>query len=239
MMKKIYQLLLAILLTPIAVMILVGVLLYLPPVQRMAVDKATAILAESTGMRATVGQVRLYFLFDLDLQEVHLADHDGQVLLDVERFIVDLSFTSLLRGRIDVDGITLRQAQVDSRQLIPGVSLRGSLRRFFVDAHGIDLPHRQVTVDRALLEDVDLQVAIATDTTAADTSTTAIDWAIALRRVDLKRIRLHLSMMDDSLQVATGIRAATLLGGQMDLGTAAYRARHFCLRADSLHCDQS
>lgn len=239
MMKKIYQLLLAILLTPIAVMILVGVLLYLPPVQRMAVDKATAILAESTGLRATVGQVRLYFLFDLDLQEVHLADHDGQVLLDVEQFIVDLRFTSLLRGRIDVDGITLRQAQVDSRQLIPGVTLRGDLQRFFVDAHGIDLPHRQVTVDRALLEDVDLQVALATDTTAADTSTTAIDWAIALQRVDLKRIRLHLSMMDDSLQVATGIRAATLLGGQIDLGAAAYRARHFCLRADSLRYDQA
>ena len=150
MKKRIAKWATGILLTPVILFFIAAALLYVPPVQDFAVGKATVILSESTGMDVSVKRLRLTFLFDLDLQEVRVDDGEGQNLLDVEHLNVDLNFSSLLRGRIDVEGIELTRAAVDTKALIPGVAIKGSIGSFFVDSHGIELPQETVTVNPSL-----------------------------------------------------------------------------------------
>ena len=49
----------AVLATPIVLLVLLAVLLYIPPVQNWVVKKAAAYASESTGMSVSVERVRL------------------------------------------------------------------------------------------------------------------------------------------------------------------------------------
>lgn len=57
-------------LTPLALIFLLSILLYLPPVQNWAVKQVAAYASESTGMDISVKQVRLVFPLKLGVEGV-------------------------------------------------------------------------------------------------------------------------------------------------------------------------
>ena len=76
-MKKVLLWILALLLSPVLLFLLLTVLLYLPPVQNWAVQKATAIASEKTGMEISIRRVGLKFPLDLTIQDflmIHRPD---------------------------------------------------------------------------------------------------------------------------------------------------------------------
>ena len=218
MKKRILKWVIGILLTPIILFFISATLLYLPPIQDFAVRKATAYLSETTGMKVHIGRLRLTFLFDIDLQDVQIKDGQDDSLLDVERLSVDLSFASLLHGEIDVEGIELTRAAVNTKSMIAGVEIKGSIGRFFVNSHGIEIPQEMVTVNTALLSDADVAIALTDSTTEDTTASSPVNWKIALGQVDLARTRVRFSMPGDSMTVSGGILTAALRNGLIDLG---------------------
>ena len=237
MKKRILKWVIGILLTPIILFFISATLLYLPPIQDFAVRKATAYLSETTGMKVHVGRLRLTFLFDIDLQDVQIKDGQDDSLLDVERLSVDLSFASLRHGEIDVEGIELTRAAVNTKSMIAGVEIKGSIGRFFVNSHGIEIPQEMVTVNTALLSDADVAIALTDSTTEDTTASSPVNWKIALGQVDLARTRVRFSMLGDSMTVSGGILTAALRNGLIDLGQALYTVETFDLQADSLFYD--
>lgn len=223
-------------LTPIILFFLLAILLYVPPIQDFAIRKATGYISESTGMDVQIGRLRLTFPFDIDLQEVRIADEEKDVLLDVASLTVDLKFTALLHGQIDIEGIELKQASVQTKSLIEGVSIRGSIGRFFVDSHGIEWPKELVTVNNAILSDADVDITLG-HTASEDTTSSEVNWNILLQQVELNRTRIRLSMPGDSMQITAGIGKASLQSGQLDLGAALYKVQSFDLQADSILYD--
>ena len=88
--------------SPFLVFLLAIILLYLPPVQRFAVDKASAIASESTGLDIVVGRLDLRFPLDLlvrDVSAVQPATND--TLLSVERLKVELRLWKLLKKELE------------------------------------------------------------------------------------------------------------------------------------------
>ena len=57
-------------LTPLVLILLLSILLYLPPVQNWAVKQVAAYASESTGMDISVKQVRLVFPLKLGVEGV-------------------------------------------------------------------------------------------------------------------------------------------------------------------------
>lgn len=188
-------------------------------------------------MKVHIGRLRLTFLFDIDLQDVQIKDGQDDSLLDVERLSVDLSFASLLHGEIDVEGIELTRAAVNTKSMIAGVEIKGSIGRFFVNSHGIEIPQEMVTVNTALLSDADVAIALTDSTTEDTTASSPVNWKIALGQVDLARTRVRFSMPGDSMTVSGGILTAALRNGLIDLGQALYTVETFDLHADSLFYD--
>ena len=236
MKKRILKWTVGILLAPIVLFFILAALLYVPAIQDFAVRKATAYAAEATGMDVRIGLLRLTFLFDINLQEVQVTDKEEDTLLDVEQLTVDLSFSSILHGEIDVEGIELTQASVDTKSLIESVAIRGHIGHFYVDSHGIKLPQETVTVSMASLSDADVDIALGHSETT-DTTSSAVNWKIILPKVDLTRTRLRLSMPGDSMRVEAGIVEAALRHGLINLGTSVYTVKTFSLLADSVHYD--
>ncbi len=237
MKKRILKWAVGILLAPVMLFFISATLLYLPPMQDFAVGKVASVMSEATGMKVRVGRLRLTFLFDIDLQDVRIQDERDDILLDVERLNVDLSFESLLHGKIDVEGIELTRAAVNTKSLIAGMAIKGSIGRFFINSHGIELPQETVTVNTASLSDADVAIALTDSMTEDTAESSPVTWKITLGKVELARTRLSFSMPGDSMTVAGGIRAATLRNGLVDLGQSLYTAGTFDLHADSLSYD--
>ena len=235
MKKRILKWTAGILLAPIVLFFILAALLYIPAIQDFTVRKATAYASEATGMNVHIGRLRLTFLFDISLQDVQVSD-PKDILLDVEQLTVDLSFASILHGEIDVEGIELTQASVDTKSLIESVAIRGHIGHFYVDSHGIKLPQETVTVSTASLSDADVDIALG-HSESTDTTSSAVNWKIILPKVDLTRTRLRLSMPGDSMRVEAGIAEAALRHGLIDLGTSVYTAKTFGLQADSVRYD--
>ena len=238
--KKILRWALTIILAPITLFIIAATLLYIPPIQDYAVKKAAQAASQATNMNVEIGRLRLIFLFNIDLQNVEVSDSTGDRLLSVEQLKINLSFPKLLHGEIDVEGIDLNNATVNTKQLLDGMMLKGSIKRFFADSHGIALPGETVVLNNLELNDTDLYLEL-NDTTKKEkeeeADTAAINWKIDIRNVSLTNINLALAMPPDSMTLKLHGASAALQKGMVDLATGLYTLETFTLNVDTLLYD--
>ena len=237
MKKRVLKWVMGILLAPVVLFFILAALIYMPPVQNFVVRKATVYASDVTGMDVRIERLRLTFLFDVDLRGVRVTDASEDVILDVERLKVDVSLLSLFTGDVDVEAIELERGMVNTKSLIGGVEIKGSLERFFVDAHGVRPGEELVAVDNVLLSGANVDVALTNDTTEQDTTSSTVNWRIELENVALEETKVRFSMPGDSMSVKAGIRQAVLKKGSVDLGQAKYAALRFDLHADSIFYD--
>ena len=85
-------------------------------------------------------------------------------LLNLGSLNVRVQAWPLLKGRVEVDDITLQRVAVNSSGLLEGMRIKGTLGRFFLASHGIDLNKEDAVLNRVELSDTHVQVMLA-DTT--------------------------------------------------------------------------
>lgn len=233
-MKKLLKWVVGILLSPFILFIILSILLYIPPVQRFAVRTVTEYISENTDTKVSVKSLRLSFPLDLKLEEFQMNDQSNGLLVGVESLIMDLRLTHLLKGQIDVEGITLNQGMVNTQKIIPGVSIQGEVGHFFINSHGIDLKKSDVIVNKVQLDNSNVRILL-NDSTSEDTTTSGpVLWKIRLKKVGIDNTRLFLSMPGDTMQIDGQLHQALLQDGLVDLAKNRYTAQKFALQADSL-----
>lgn len=225
-----------ILFSPLVLFFVLVALLYIPAIQDFAVREVAKYVSTATDMQVRIERLRLAFLFDLNLKGVQIIDQENDTLLNVDDLLVDLRFSSMLRGEIQVDGLEIRNADVNTKSLITGVGIKGRLGYFFLDSHGVKLPQEMVTLNNVELQDTQVEIAL-NDSTSEDTASSTVNWRIALENISLARTSMNLRMPDDSMTLDLGVNEATLKGGYLDLGKALYKVRLFSMMADSVCYD--
>jgi len=80
-------------LIPIALVLLLSILLYIPPFQNFAVRKATEYAGKVTGMQIGIEQIRLSFPLDLTVKGVEVVNPGLGALKPPRRYLVE--FTEL------------------------------------------------------------------------------------------------------------------------------------------------
>ena len=235
-----------ILLTPILLFLVLMILLYVPPVQNVLRKQVTAMASEATGMDISVERIDLRFPLNLLVRGVRViqpADPaQGQArpdtLLDLQRLEVRVQAWPLLKGRVEVDNITLSQVAVNSAGLVEGMRVKGVLGKFFLASHGIDLTAEDAILNQVELSDTHLQVELADTTqTPPDTTTTALNWKVALHALKLKNVSLTLDMPLDSVRLAATLGEAVIEDADADLGKQFYGWRRFLLSGSTLKYD--
>ena len=181
-----WRVLLGIALTPIFLLLLLFVLIYCPPVQKFAVDKAAEVLSEEMGMDVTVESVCLKFPLDLSMGGV-LAIHEGDTVLDARELDISVKPLPLLELQAEVDGIHLYDAKLNTKGLIAEAVIKGNLEELSLDSHSTDIKKGNAVINKALLRDADLQVLL-NDSVPEDTTTT--DWRVQLDDLNLQRVKL-------------------------------------------------
>ena len=233
-------------LTPIVLFALLMTLLYVPPVQDFIRRKATTLASEATGMEIAVERIDLRFPLNLlvrGVQVVQPADSLAPDILTPDTLLrlgslnVSIQALPLFRGQVEVDGITLEQVSVNSARLLPGMKVQGTLGRFFLESHGVDLKQETVVLNSVELSDTHVQVLLA-DTlppTPDDTTATApLTWKIKLHTLKLADISVGLDMPLDSLWLDARIGSIGIHEAQADLGRQAYGWQQFTLEGSAL-----
>ena len=209
--------------SPFLLFLLAIILLYLPPVQRFAVDKASAIASRSTGPDIFVGRLDLRFPLDLVVSDVLAVDTlRGDTLLSLERLKVELRFWKLLKKEIEIEEISLHNVVVDSRDFIDGLGINGHLGELFLESHGVIFSPETARINEFFVKNTELEITLGTMAESDTTATAPVYWKILLDKIDLENVGLALRMPQDSLFLRTRLPKVALKNGVIDLKEATY-----------------
>lgn len=226
-----------ILLTPIILFAILMILLYVPPVQNLIRKQATAMASEATGMDISVERIDLRFPLNLLVRGV-LVVQSPDTLLSLESLNVHVQAWPLLKGRVEVDDITLKQVAVNSANLMEGMQIKGTLGRFFLESHGIDLKNEDAVLNNVELSDTHVQVMLADTTESAkDTTETALNWKVALHKLKLKDVSVDLQMPLDSMSLTANLGNAEIAEAAADLKNQSYSWKKFLIDGTSVNYD--
>ena len=208
---------------------------YIPPVQRWVVKGISEYASEQSGLDITMEKATISFLLDLDLHNLNVSDHEKEVL-NVEKAVVDLNLWRILALKIGVEAVELQNGNVDTRELIATLRLKGQLKDFNLRADNVDLKHNNIILNGANITGCDLDIALK-DTNIIDTTESVVTWGFDIEKVAIKDSRIMLHMPYDSMILQTGLKEALLEDGDIDLEQGIYRVKKLKIVADSLHYD--
>jgi hypothetical protein len=220
----------------VLLIVMLAASLYLPPVQRWAVNRLTAYLEEKTGLVVSIGSVHLAFPLDLSLGQLHVEKVNTDVI-DVEHILVDLDLTRLLLLRVGVEAVELSKGSIYTTDLIEAMCMEGNIGVLRVVADDIDLRRKKVNVTDAALDGCVLDIKLR-ETEEEDTTESApVDWQIDIEQVHIRQSKIALQTPNDAMRVKVVIRQASLDSGDISLSQGTYRVGNIRLLADSLTYD--
>ena len=214
------------------------VLLYIPPVQNLLRREVTAYASEATGMQIQVERIDLRFPFNLLVRGVEVIQQPD-TLLSLESLNVRVQAWPLIKGKVEVDEVTLNQVAVNSAGLIEGMKIKGVLGRFFLQSHGVDLSNEIAIINQVDLSDTHVQL-VMNDTTTAPKDTTAsapVNWKVDLHQLNLGNVSFSMQLPADSMRMAAYIGEASVNDAQADLKNQFYSLKQFLLSGGSANYD--
>lgn len=222
--------------SPFILFILLCILIYIPPIQNFLVNTATRYASEATGMQISIGRISLSFPLDLVVNNTVIIDKQDTIL-NAQKLTAKIQLTPLLRKKIELDGLELSKASVNTANLIEGMTLKGNLGELFVSSHGVELDPETAIVNTLSLKDTHLSICMA-DTTASDTtSSQPVFWKIRLKNVDFENVSFAMQMPLDTFSMSTSLEKFSLRNGLVDLHKSAYSAGSLKLTNGSAYLD--
>ena len=235
-MKRALKYILRTLLAIVLLIVMLAASLYLPPVQRWAVNRLTAYIEKQTGLEVSIGSVHLSPLLDLSLGQVRIAKPPTD-LINVDHALVDLDLSRLLSMHVGVEAIELSDGSIHTTDLIETLAMDGSIGNLRIVADDIDLRNKKVNVTDVTLDgcvlDMKLREAAEEDTTES----APIDWQIDVEKLNIRQSKIALQMPNDAMRVNAAIREASLNTGDINLNKGMYQVGKVSLLADSLSYD--
>ncbi len=242
-MRKALKICGAVVATPIVLILLVAILLYIPPIQNWAVKKAAAIASEQTGMAITVSHVRLAFPLDLSVEGVTVAQRDsvtlavGDTIADIRRTVVDIQLLPLFTGNVEVDELLVQSVTFNTGDLIASAALRGTADELRLESHGVSLGKESVTINNVALDGANVDIQLVDSVAEEDTTASENHWKIYLENLALSNSRIAFHTVGDSMRVTTSISNAELKDGSFDLFEGLYQVTSADVALQSLNYD--
>jgi hypothetical protein len=214
------------------------ILLYIPPVQNLLRREVTAYASKATGMQIQVERIDLRFPLNLLVRGVEVIQQPD-TLLSLESLNVRVQAWPLVKGKVEVDEVTLSQVAFNSANLIEGMKIKGVLGRFFLQSHGVDLSNELAVINQTELSDTHVQMLMNdTTTTPKDTTASApVNWKVDLHKLKLKNVSFSMQLPADSMRMAAHIGEAFINDAQADLKNQFYELKQFLLSGSSANYD--
>lgn len=226
----------------LALLLLITLLLYLPPVQNWATQQVSSYASKKLGMDVGVDHVQLAFPLDLEANGIHilqttsLPSQHNDTIAYIHRAIADVQLLPLLSGTVNVDELSLGGMTINTDTLIHEARVSGHIKALTLASHGIDLSHSNVTIDRVGLNGAMLDIELS-DTVPPDTSQSTNLWKIAVKTLEINKTELTLHMPGDTLRIGAQIAQLKARQGFFDLYNGLYRINRLEIKDSGLTYD--
>lgn len=218
------------------VLLLTGVMLYIPAVQKFAVDKATEIIKDGSGMDISIGELRLRFPLELDVNKVRVMEPSGDTMAVADKIRLDVAVTPLLRGRIAVRGLTLLDVVYNMGNADSAMWLRAAVDTLALGRAESDFGLKGLDLSRVELHGGDVSLWMRDTVTPAKADTAAGNpLRVTAAMIQLTRVRYAMRMQNSIDSLGVYVPCITMRKGVVDLGRQTVHVRS--LSADSLIAD--
>ena len=239
--------------TPIILILLFAVALYLPPVQNWAVHTASRYASDATGMDITVGSVHLAFPIDFRMNGVRCTQINDSLpqrrdtIAEIKEALVDVRLWPLLDNKVEVNSLELTGAKMNTADFIHEARIKGTVGRLGIYTKNlsddrmvgnVNLDRSLVNLDIAELDNAHLDIALS-DTVPEDTTKTENLWVIHLNRLAVTQSDVMLHMPGDTMQVALRLNALEAEGGDIDLHKGRYKIAHVGMKDCAVRYDNN
>ncbi|MGL4518168.1 MAG: translocation/assembly module TamB domain-containing protein [Phocaeicola sp.] len=223
--------------SPFLLFIVLGILIYLPPIQNVLVDKAAQSASSALGMEIKVGRIALSFPLNLVVTDVEAIDQKD-TLLQLKRLLVDVELLPLLKKEVEIEGISIQEAQLNSGDFIPGMQVAGHIGELFIRSRGVKLDPQQATINQLLLKNSQINLCMTDSVPADTTQSDTLFWKLLLTKMEIENVGFTMQMPTDSLTVALHLQSAALNEGAIDLHQSAYSLQQLLIKEGEVKMDQ-
>ncbi|GAD06956.1 translocation/assembly module TamB domain-containing protein [Porphyromonas crevioricanis] len=226
--KRHYRgILVGILLAPPALVLLLAVLLYLPPIQQWATEIIERKVSEATGMDISVGKLRLGFPLSLTVQEVQAIQSNGDTMAKVGELRVDVALLPLLHKQVEVSGLGLFDASVNYTDSAGLLKLRAKVGELQTGPLALDLDEQKADLGRWLLRNTDFYFC-STDTVPDTTQTDKkpLKWFFTLSSLDIDCISARIELPFNQVYTSANIESGTISNVEGRLEDNLYTVGH-------------
>lgn len=233
-----------VILAPFVLFLVLTVLLYLPPVQNWAVKQVAHYASNKTGMKISVGSVRLKFPLDLSIVNFNIQKPTESLtqvcdtVADVGNLLVDIKLLPLLQSKVDIAALEFNRLKINTSDLVHEARVKGSIGRMYLRSHYIDLNQQAVNINDAILSEAKLNIELS-DTVPPDTTESKNEWKINIQKFNIDHTGITLHMPEDTLQVAAYIDEGSASNGVFDLGKGLYKIDKLDLRNGKISYDNN
>jgi len=245
--KSIIKIASAVIICPIALILLLAVALYIPPIQNWAVGIVSDYASEETGMDVKVGRVLLAFPIDLALDNIHCIKQNDSLpqkdtILFVQHAVVDVQLLPLLKKEVKVNELELVGAKLNTSDFIHEARIKGNIGRLALEngepVAAINLNDYGVILSSAVLDNAHLNVELS-DTVPEDTSKSENLWKIYLNDLSVSNSDVIVHMPGDSLQFGAKIGNLKCTKGAFDLHKGKYEIASISTQSSRITYDNN
>ena len=201
------------LLTPVLLVSILSLLLYVPAVQNFALKHVTQYASEAWGTKIGAGRILLSYPLNLTLQKVSVQDASQDTLFSVGELSVKIRPLPLLDKEIWVSSVLITDVSVRTKQWLEGMSVEGDIGELMTYGGRVYLSKEKAMLNQLSITDADITLQIDSLSASSDTTDTQVNWTILANRLRLRQIAFRLRMPSDSLRLETLIGEATLTNG--------------------------
>lgn len=205
----------------VIVVLCLPVLIYIPPVQDLAISIARDAVRKSTGMEIGIGKFRLSFPLKVHLKDVYVLTAPRDTMVRAGEAIADIKLLPLLNldvkvNRLDLENGFYRMVNADSSMIL-GIRA-GHLT--VDDKSSVDIKKSRILLNKVRLSDGDLSLYMDVwkkKPTPPDT-VPATPFYIQANDVTLDNFRFGMSMLPTIDTLSLDIKRVALTHGIVDLG---------------------
>ena len=219
---------LKVLLWLVAVILLIPVLLYIPPVQTLVKNIACNAVYKSTGMKIDIDRFRLKWPVDVSLEGVTVVEASGDTMVYAKEVLADVKLMPLMKLDVDINRLILtdgfyRMVSPDSSMIL---KVRAGLMEVD-DRSSANIAKSEIMLNKARIKDGALSLYMDVwKQKPSPADSTSAPFLICANELDLDNFSFNMSMLPtiDTLTLTAG--NLRLRDGVVDLGkntvSAAY-----------------
>lgn len=214
------------------------VMLYIPPLQRYAVNKICHEVSVASGFNVKMGSFHLAFPLKLNITDFEASRNDT-IFSKGERVDVNISFMPLLSGEIEANYISLENTVINSADLIPGIKIDGEIGFFRVIARNIDLEKEIANLRQINIHSTNINIILndTTDSVEEEETTAPLNWTLNLHRGSIENCKFTLDMPHDTLVASVDLGKLLIRKSKIDLNKEIYGINAIALSNTGIRYD--